>query len=118
MNAIETKLAIDESKRSQNNATYVITPSTFVTFIWDNCDYNCESIFGDTLHCTNGIIVQRKENSSFAKVELTHEVVSAAENTTIMPAFRPLEKEATTTMLVKRKETESMARVELKDAHS
>ena len=46
------------------NTTYapsVITPSTFVIFIWDNCGHNRESIFGDTLHCTNGIIVQRKE---------------------------------------------------------
>ena len=80
MNAIETKLAIDESKRSQNNAAYV-----------------------QWYYCTNGIIVQRKEISSFARVELTHGAVSAAENTTKLPAFRPLEKKATTTMLVKRK---------------
>ena len=85
MNAAETKSAMDESKRYQKNATYVpsvITPSTFVTFIWDNCDHNCESIFDDTLHCMNGIIVQRKEISSYARVELTHEAVSAIENTT------------------------------------
>ena len=52
VNAVETKLAMDESKRSQNNAAYVpsvITPSTFVAFIWDNCDDNYESIIGDTL---------------------------------------------------------------------
>ena len=52
VNAVETKLAMDESKRSQKNTTYVlsvITPSTFVIFIWDNFDHNCESIFGDTL---------------------------------------------------------------------
>ena len=93
----------------------VITSSTF---IWDNCDHNCESIFGDTLRCINGIIVQRKEISSYARVGLTHEAVSAAENTTKMRAFRPLEKKATTTMLVKRKETESMARVALKDVRN
>ena len=64
VNAVESKLAMDESKRSQKNTTYVpsvVTRSTFVTFIWDNCDHNCESIFGDTLHCTNGIIVPRKK---------------------------------------------------------
>ena len=69
------------------NTTYapsVITPSTFVIFIWDNCDHYCESISGDTLHCTNGIIVQCKEISSYARVELTHEAVSAVENTTKM----------------------------------
>ena len=61
VNAVKTKLAMDESKQSQNNAAYVpsvITPLTFVTFIWDNCDHICESIFGDMLHCMNGIIVQ------------------------------------------------------------
>ena len=84
MNAVETNLAMDESKRSQKNTTCVpsvITPSTFVTFIWDNCGDNCESIFGDKLHCTNGIIVQRKEICSYARVEFTHEAVSAVENT-------------------------------------
>ena len=119
MNAVETKLAMDESKdetkRYQSNAAYVpsdITPSTFVTFIWDNCNHNCASIFGDTLYGMNG-----KEISSYARVELTHEAVSAVENTTKMRAFRPLEKKATTTLLVKRKETERMAGVELEDVH-
>ena len=83
---------------------------TFVTFIWDNCDRNCDSIFVDTLHCTNGIIVQSKE--------IMQEGVSAGENTTKMPTTRLLEKKATTTMLVKRKENENMARVELKDVHN
>ena len=107
VNAAETKSTMDESKRYQKNTTYVpsvITPSTFVTFIWDNCDHNCELIFDDTLHCMNGIIVQRKEISSYARVELTHEAVSAIENTTKIRALRPLEKNVTTTMLVKRKE--------------
>ena len=100
MNAAETKSAMDESKRYQKNTTYVssvITLSTFVTFIWDNCDHNCELIFDDTLHCMNGIIVQRKEISSYARVELTHEAVSAIENTTKIRALRPLEKNVTTT---------------------
>ena len=74
VNAVETKLAMDESKRSQSKAASilsVITLSTLVTFIWDNCDHDCELIFGDTLYCANGIIVQRKEVSSYASVELT-----------------------------------------------
>ena len=74
---------MDENKWSQNNTAYVpsvITPSTFAKFIWDSCDHNWQSIFGDTLKCTNGIIVQRKEISSYARVELTHEAVSAVEN--------------------------------------
>ena len=33
-------------------------PSIFVTFVRDNNDVNPESIFGETMHCTNRIIIQ------------------------------------------------------------
>ena len=35
-----------------------VCPSIFVTFVWDNNDVNPESIFGKTMHFTNGIIIQ------------------------------------------------------------
>ena len=54
---------------------------------------------------------------SYARVEVTHEAVSAAEKTTKMRAFRLLEKKAATTVFVKQKETVSMARVKLKGVH-
>ena len=36
-----------------------IQPSVFVTFAFDNCDHNIESIYNVTRHGTNGIIIQK-----------------------------------------------------------
>ena len=36
-----------------------IQPSAFVTFVFDNCDHNIESIYNVTLHGNNGIIIQK-----------------------------------------------------------
>ena len=36
-----------------------VQPSTFITFVFDNCDHNPETLSGISLHCTNGIIIQR-----------------------------------------------------------
>ena len=61
VNAVETKLAEDQI-RNVNIRKYVpnsIQPSTFVTFVYDNCDHNAESIYNITLHGTNGIVIQR-----------------------------------------------------------
>ena len=33
-------------------------PSVFVTLVWENNVVNPESIFGETMHCTNDIIIQ------------------------------------------------------------
>ena len=61
INSIETKLAEDQANRREprkfvpNN----IQPTVFVTFVYDNCDHNIESICNLTLHGTNGIIVQK-----------------------------------------------------------
>ena len=33
-------------------------PSVFVTFVWENNVVNPKSIFGETMHCTNDIIIQ------------------------------------------------------------
>ena len=35
-----------------------VTKRTFVTFIWDNDDINPESLRGQSLHCTNGIVLK------------------------------------------------------------
>ena len=61
VSAVETKLAEDQI-RNVNIRKYVpnsIQPSTFVTFVYDNCDHNAESIYNITLHGTNGIVIQR-----------------------------------------------------------
>ena len=42
----------------------IVQPSIFVTFVYDNSDHNPETLSGISVHCTNGIIVQRPSNSS------------------------------------------------------
>ena len=67
VNRFETFLA---EQQSQNAClfSYVpknVQPSTFVTFVYDDCDHNPESLSGVTMHCTNGIVIQMKvENAS------------------------------------------------------
>ena len=58
---IETAVA-DEQMKKQMYLSYVpnnVQPSVFVTFVYDNCDHNRETLSGVSTHCTNGIIVQR-----------------------------------------------------------
>ena len=67
VNKFETSIAERESQHI-NMQSYLpnnIQPSTFVTFIYDNCDHNPESITGVSMHCTNGIIVQRQSPNRF-----------------------------------------------------
>ena len=40
-----------------------VQPSTFLTFVYDNCDHKPETLRGATMHCTNGIIIQRKSRN-------------------------------------------------------
>ena len=40
-----------------------VQPSTFLTFVYDNCDHKPETLTGATMHCTNGIIIQRKSRN-------------------------------------------------------
>ena len=35
-----------------------------VTFVYDNCDHNAESIYNVTVHETNGIVIQMKSNNN------------------------------------------------------
>ena len=61
VNMIETAVA-DEQMKKQMYLSYVpnnVQPSVFVTFVYDNCDHNPETLSGVSMHCTNGIIVQR-----------------------------------------------------------
>ena len=47
--------------KSQSNRSFVpsnIQPSSFVTFVYGNCDHNPETLSGASLHVTNGIIIQ------------------------------------------------------------
>ena len=40
-----------------------VQPSTFLTFVYDNCNHNPETLTGATMHCTDGIIIQRKSGN-------------------------------------------------------
>ena len=57
---METHLA-ENAFANQFTKSFVprnVCPSIFVTFVWDNNDVNPESIFGETMHCRSGIIIQ------------------------------------------------------------
>ena len=40
-----------------------VQPSTFLNFVYDNCDHNPETLTGATMHYTNGITMQRKSGN-------------------------------------------------------
>ena len=66
INATETKLA-EEQVHMQTARRYVpnnIQPGLPVTFVYDNCDYNAGSIYNVTVHGTNGIAIQMKNNNN------------------------------------------------------
>ena len=61
VNNIETSFA-EKQFMYQNYQAFVpnnVQSSIFVTFVYDNCDHNPESLTGISMHCTNGIIIQR-----------------------------------------------------------
>ena len=65
INALETAYA-DSQVSHQLSRAYIPTgvqPSTFVTFVFDNCDHNLETLSGISIHCTNGIIIQMKKQN-------------------------------------------------------
>ena len=59
-NRVETSFA---EKESQNKTCTSYVPTgvrPFATFVYDNNDHNPETISGISMHCTNGIIIQRQ----------------------------------------------------------
>ena len=68
INATETKLARDQV-HMQTARRYAPIPSNIrpglpVTFVYDNCDHNAESIYNVTVHGTNGIVIQMNNNNN------------------------------------------------------
>ena len=60
VNIVETAL-VEEQTKSQLYSACVPTnvqPSTSVTFVYDNCNHNPETLSGVSMHCTNSIIIQ------------------------------------------------------------
>ena len=60
----DTALAISSSNGAEKEITIPrnISPETFTTIVWDNNDFNEETVSGKgTTHVANGIIVQKKD---------------------------------------------------------
>ena len=80
---VETKFVDDQVQLCSSNGYVpsVMQPSIPVTFVWDNEDHNPESVYGVSLHCTNGIMIQLQEDrpSPVASTDVT--VTENAENT-------------------------------------
>ena len=66
VNSLEIRFS-EEQVEYQLVRVYVppaVQPSTYLTFVYDNCDHNPETLTGATMHCTNGIIIQRKSGNN------------------------------------------------------
>ena len=61
VNNVETYFADVQAKRKCicSFVPNIVRPSTFVTFVYDNCDHNSKTLSGIFLHCTNGIMTQK-----------------------------------------------------------
>ena len=58
---VETAIA-EEQLCQKMYSSYVpdsVQPSVFVTFVYDNCDHNPETLSRVTMHCTNCFIIQQ-----------------------------------------------------------
>ena len=78
INALETKLA-EEQVNNQTDTSLVpnhIQPSVFVTFCFDNCDHNMESIYNATLYRTNDIIIQQLDKQQAEATGTNSTIVS------------------------------------------
>ena len=95
VNVVETHLA-EEQSNHECHKRYVpnnIQPSTMVTFVYDNCDHNVESLHGLTMHCTNGIVIQRSTpNVNALNIATATEVGSSGASMVRLPkrsSFKP-----------------------------
>ena len=92
IHALETKLS-EEQVNNQTNTSLVpthIQPSVFVTFCYDNCDHNVESIYNATLHGTNSIIPRQLDKQ---QVEATgnNSTIASTERRSFKPIYHELE---------------------------
>ena len=80
---VETKFVDDQVQLCSSNGYVpsVMQPSVPVTFVWDNGDHNPESVYGVSLHCTNGIMIQLQEDRPSPVASTDVIVTKNAENT-------------------------------------
>ena len=92
INNIETTFA-DVQIRNQCHQSYVpnnVQPSVFTTFVYDNCDHNPESLTGVSMHCMNGIIIQRGYHVSTGPTD-TAVAISSSKRRSFSPVTSELE---------------------------
>ena len=73
INNVETSFA-DQQAHRQLHRDFVpnnVQPSEFITFVYDNCDHNPETLNGQSMHFTNGIIIQKATGESRLSVSPT-----------------------------------------------
>ena len=94
-----------------------VQPSVFVTYVYDNCDHNPETLSGVSMHCTNGIMIQKSHNQLQPRVvngpaenRIKRRSFVAAE-IEMEPCYSPAEKP--NPLLIKNIETETKAIHEL-----
>ena len=80
---VETKFADDQVQLCSSSGCVpsVMQPSMPVAFVWDNVDHNPESVYGVSLHCTNGIMIQLQEDRPSPVASTDVIVTESAENT-------------------------------------
>ena len=111
VNSLETAFA-EKQVQHQLVQAYVppgVQPSTFLTFVSDNCDHNPETLTGETMHCTNGIIIQNENGTNQA------DVASMEENTTPTvkrKSFTPVDTNITQYHQVERVPPENIPEIE------
>ena len=92
VNEIETAVA-NEMVATQIFTSYVPTNvqlSRFVTFVYDNCDHNPETLNGESMHCTNGILIQPAAIQKDKLLSMTDTTATAGR---LSRSFTPIVKE-------------------------
>ena len=87
---LETNIAeIESSIDAKDYIPTQVVKDNFVTYVYDNCDHNPETLSGVSMHCTNGIMIQRPSDiSRDESVQLTIE--HASKDTSKRRSFEPI----------------------------
>ena len=92
VNLVETNTAeIQASILSRTFMPRIMQPSTFATFAFDNCDHNLESKFNLTMHCTNGVMIQKCQKTD--NRILTHNPILQQAESRKRRSFNPVQQD-------------------------
>ena len=69
-----------------------VQPSVFVTFVYDNCDHNPETLSGVTMHCTNGIFIQQITTAQEIQQPISNQIPSKeGERRSLIPVTKEVD---------------------------